>query len=183
MTVVFVTHSTAEAVFLAQRAIVLSKRPGRVVADHAIGLPAERLRQRGRRRNSPARRARVVRGAGTGRGVSVRRRRSIFLRILPPAVVLVAACARGSVHLDRQRTPLPAPAAQCGARHTSRRLGPCLAGACGATTQAALIGFAASTVLGVISAIALSSSALARRAFYPYTVFFQTVPIIASPPC
>jgi NitT/TauT family transport system ATP-binding protein len=42
MTVVFVTHSTAEAVFLAQRAVVLSQRPARVVADHPIALPPER---------------------------------------------------------------------------------------------------------------------------------------------
>ena len=42
MTVVFVTHSTAEAVFLAQRAVVLSARPGQIVADHPIALPRER---------------------------------------------------------------------------------------------------------------------------------------------
>jgi NitT/TauT family transport system ATP-binding protein len=42
MTVIFVTHSLSEAVFLAQRALVMSKRPGRVVLDHAIALPAER---------------------------------------------------------------------------------------------------------------------------------------------
>ena len=42
MTVVFVTHSTAEAVFLAERAIMLSARPGRIVEDHRIDLPAER---------------------------------------------------------------------------------------------------------------------------------------------
>jgi NitT/TauT family transport system ATP-binding protein len=42
MTVVFVTHSTAEAVFLADRAVVLSLRPGRIVADHRIDLPPMR---------------------------------------------------------------------------------------------------------------------------------------------
>lgn len=44
MTVLFVTHSTAEAAFLAQRGIVLSPRPGRVVADVAINLPEPRDR-------------------------------------------------------------------------------------------------------------------------------------------
>jgi NitT/TauT family transport system ATP-binding protein len=42
MTVIFVTHSTAEAIFLADRAIVLSKRPGRIVEDYRIDLPAQR---------------------------------------------------------------------------------------------------------------------------------------------
>jgi NitT/TauT family transport system ATP-binding protein len=42
MTVVFVTHSTVEAAFLAERAIVLSARPGRIVLDQPIDLPLQR---------------------------------------------------------------------------------------------------------------------------------------------
>jgi NitT/TauT family transport system ATP-binding protein len=42
MTVLFVTHSIAEAVFLARRAVVFSRRPGRVVLDHRIDLPQDR---------------------------------------------------------------------------------------------------------------------------------------------
>jgi NitT/TauT family transport system ATP-binding protein len=42
MTVVFVTHALAEAAFLADRALVMSRRPGRIVLDHALVLPAER---------------------------------------------------------------------------------------------------------------------------------------------
>jgi NitT/TauT family transport system ATP-binding protein len=42
MTTVFVTHSTAEAAFLAERAIVLSPRPGKIVLDTPIDLPRDR---------------------------------------------------------------------------------------------------------------------------------------------
>jgi NitT/TauT family transport system ATP-binding protein len=43
MTVIFVTHSIEEACFLADRAVVLSQRPARIVLDHRLGLPAERM--------------------------------------------------------------------------------------------------------------------------------------------
>jgi len=42
MTVIFVTHSTSEAVYLAERTVVLSKRPGRIVVDRTVDLPPER---------------------------------------------------------------------------------------------------------------------------------------------
>ena len=42
MTVVFVTHSITEAVFLSTRVIVFTPRPGRIVEDIAIDLPAHR---------------------------------------------------------------------------------------------------------------------------------------------
>ena len=42
MTVIFVTHSIAEAVFLSQRAAVFSRRPARLLDDIAIPLPANR---------------------------------------------------------------------------------------------------------------------------------------------
>jgi NitT/TauT family transport system ATP-binding protein len=42
MTVLFVTHSVTEAVFLADRIIVLSHRPARLILDHKVSLPESR---------------------------------------------------------------------------------------------------------------------------------------------
>lgn len=50
------------------------------------------------------------------------------------------------------------------------------------TGMEASAGLLASVVLGVAVAIALSINDWLRRAFYPYAVFFQTVPIIAIAP-
>ncbi len=42
MTVIFVTHSNAEAAYLAERCIVLSPRPAKIALDTPIALPSER---------------------------------------------------------------------------------------------------------------------------------------------
>jgi NitT/TauT family transport system ATP-binding protein len=42
MTVIFVTHSISEAAFLANRALVMTRRGGRIKLDRRIALPVER---------------------------------------------------------------------------------------------------------------------------------------------
>ena len=61
------------------------------------------------------------------------------------------------------------------------RLTTLLAGAL-TTAKAALAGFCLSAAVGVLAAIALASSRPLERALYPYTVFLQTVPIVAIAP-
>jgi NitT/TauT family transport system permease protein len=50
------------------------------------------------------------------------------------------------------------------------------------TGETALLGFLLSALVGTLAAIVLSTSRLLERAFYPYTVFLQTVPIVAIAP-
>ncbi len=50
------------------------------------------------------------------------------------------------------------------------------------TGEAAVTGFALSALIGVAAAVVLSMSAWIQRAAYPYTVFFQTVPIVVIAP-
>ena len=102
--------------------------------------------------------------------------------IVPPLLVLVAACVALEAYVIVAKVPsylLPRPTAVL---QSIRNDAATLMRALGATTQAAAAGFAASTVFGVIAAVGLSASTFARRAIYPYTVFFQTVPIVAIAP-
>ncbi|MGN6727974.1 MAG: ABC transporter permease [Tepidisphaeraceae bacterium] len=50
------------------------------------------------------------------------------------------------------------------------------------TSIAAVSGFFLSAVVGIVLAILLSTGGWVQRAFYPYAVFFQTVPIVAIAP-
>ncbi len=50
------------------------------------------------------------------------------------------------------------------------------------TAAAALLGLAASLVVGMLVAVAFSQSAIVRRSVYPYAIFLQTVPSVALAP-
>lgn len=110
------------------------------------------------------------------------RARSAFARTWPPIAVFVLAAVALEVYVRAAHVPkfLLAPPSAVGQALVNDRNE--LAASTLTTAEAACIGFAASGVVGVIAAVALASSRLVRRAFYPYTLFFQTIPIVAIAP-
>lgn len=104
------------------------------------------------------------------------------LPLLPPLVALALLLAlwelaARALHIPAYLLPPPSAVALAGWADA----GPLLSAAA-FTARAALTGFALSAVLGVLVAVALASSRILERALYPYTVFLQTVPIIAVAP-
>ncbi|HET6247726.1 MAG TPA: ABC transporter permease [Tepidisphaeraceae bacterium] len=111
-------------------------------------------------------------------------RRSFISRIGPPALMLVVAVAAWEGYLRLAHVPgyiMTPPSDIARTMFDADDRGELLSAFCW-TALAASVGFAASTIIGILLAILLSSSSLIRRAIYPYTIFFQTVPIIAIAP-
>ena len=111
----------------------------------------------------------------------MKQRRNIFASLWPPAVVLIAVVIAMDIAARMLDEPflLPTPIAVLRVM-VERRTD--LFASLLTTAEAALIGFFASAVAGMLIAMILSASSLVRRAIYPYTVFFQTVPIVAIAP-
>lgn len=102
--------------------------------------------------------------------------------VLPPviALVAVAALAEGAIRaFGVSPLVLPAPSAVASAAFERA---PILLPALWTTARSVLVGLALSTIVGVGAAIALASTRWVERAFYPYAIFFQTVPIVAIAP-
>ena len=101
---------------------------------------------------------------------------------LPPLIPFVVITATVELIVRQGWVPsylVPAPTAVLAAMFQSRAE---LAQALLKTSAGALAGFGLSAIGGISIAVALSSSRAIQRAFYPYAVFFQTVPIIAIAP-
>jgi NitT/TauT family transport system permease protein len=108
--------------------------------------------------------------------------RRLLRNLLPPLVPMIAALAGAEIAVRLSWIPaflVPAPSMVFA---SIVRDWPELWRAALDTTGAALLGFGMSIAAGSVIAILLSSAVWIQRAFYPYAVFFQTVPIIAVAP-
>jgi NitT/TauT family transport system permease protein len=114
--------------------------------------------------------------------VSAPGRLSVARRIVPPLAVFVLAIIAWDAYIQVTHIEsylLPRPSAVLKSLVHDRAD---LLASLGWTALTSTIGFVASALVGVLIAIALSASNVLRRALYPYTIFFQTVPIIAIAP-
>lgn len=108
--------------------------------------------------------------------------RRLFASLWPPLLVLVLGMVLLELYVRWRGTPIylvPRPSKVLTTLVDERAY---LVAALWSTTKAALLGFSLSAVIGTAIALALGSSVWVRRAFSPYMVFFQTVPIIAIAP-
>jgi NitT/TauT family transport system permease protein len=109
-------------------------------------------------------------------------RRSVLTAVLPPIALflLMLAAWQGIVGLWKI-PPFLLPSPTDVGHAALENLGK-LASATWITAAGAAAGFLASLVIGVFVAIVFSQSAIVRRSFFPYAIFFQTVPIVAIAP-
>lgn len=100
----------------------------------------------------------------------------------PPllALALMLSCGEALVRLlDVPAFLVPPPSAVFAAMFAESSA---LLRAASTTATAALLGLALSATIGTLLGMALATSKLIERAFYPYAVFLQTVPIVAIAP-
>jgi NitT/TauT family transport system permease protein len=108
--------------------------------------------------------------------------RTFVRTILPPLVVFIVLGALAELIVRSGLVPqylVPAPTQVLAA---FPQFAAELARATGETASAAFAGFAMSAVIGIVLSVVLASGGWVQRAFYPYAVFFQTVPIVAIAP-
>ena len=176
VTVVFVTHSVFESVFLSQRIVVMAARPGRVSAELAVTEPYPRsqgFRHLGRIRGLvPA--SLVAAGRGDGRMTSA--------KVIAPIVlgILMLALWEGAVRIAGiQPYILPGPILVAKTLVTDwGTLAPSLL----VTVRITLEALAAAVAVGGLLAILFSLSRWLELSLFPYAIILQVTPIVAIAP-
>jgi NitT/TauT family transport system permease protein len=104
------------------------------------------------------------------------------VRWLPPvgSLVVLTGLAEVAIRVGRVSPLLLPPPSAVLAVAVSES--PALLSASSDTATAVLVGLGLSAVVGVTIAVGLSTSRFIERAFYPYAIFFQVVPIVAIAP-
>ncbi len=111
-----------------------------------------------------------------------RSKKHAFSGVLPPALTLALALALWELGVRALSVPaflVPPPSAVLRAMLAEQRL---LVSSLFTTAEGALAGYALSVVLGTLAGLTLSLSRTLERGVYPYTIFLQTVPIVAIAP-
>ncbi len=103
---------------------------------------------------------------------------SIFLPILTLLLILATwEIIVRAFHIPRWEVPAPSVVARVAFQRADA-----LAAATWTTAQSALIGFAASLLVGIACGMLLASARWIERSVYPFTIFLQTVPLVAVAP-
>ncbi|HZZ43639.1 MAG TPA: ABC transporter permease [Tepidisphaeraceae bacterium] len=106
----------------------------------------------------------------------------VVRRVVPPlltAVVVLCLWAGAKSVFGIEDFKIPSPVAVA---HAEMKYWPLLWRATLTTAQGAGAGFLASILVGIFSGAVLSSNRWVERAVYPFTVFLQTVPLVAIAP-
>ena len=200
LTVVFVTHSIHEAVFLSSRVVMMAARPGRLVEDVRIDEPhprtadfmvsprfsvhARRLQDSLLRASarSGRRRERARRQGRPHMSVTAFTRRESFRRVAYPGVVacvIVAAWQGVVTGFDLPPYLVPSPWLMMKTLGTDwLPLGHALL----VTVKITLLAFLVATVAGVLISFLFVQSRSVETALFPYAVLLQVTPIVAVAP-
>jgi NitT/TauT family transport system permease protein len=190
-TVLFVTHSIREAVFLSDRVLVMARRPSTIIAD--VGVPLPRPRDLSIEETPAFNEQRLAMDRASAADLGAGRMDSLTAGLragmahgVRPIVLPVATALAGLVAWEAAvrwsgvpEAILPAPTDVARTLVSAWDL---LLEHTWPTAMETVGGFLLATVVGIAVAIAITYSAPVREALYPLLVVFQLIPKVALAP-